>query len=264
MKILLNCITFLLLTILTQVGGIIYLFSIMLIKGNGKRNKFKKATIFITLYSVFTFLIIPFISPQFGREIIADSSILQAKSLFYKIANRNYVTSELNSFLSRVSADLAKENKGIKLIYLDANFPFFDKFPLLPHLSHNDGKKIDVAFIYRDEFDKLVNSKPSKNGYGVYESPTSIEINQTKECINKGYYQYDFSKYLTFGKINHSITFSDKATKELIEIILKNKIVEKLFIEPHLKQRLKLKNSKIRFHGCQAVRHDDHIHFQIR
>ncbi|MFT5619364.1 MAG: hypothetical protein ACI85I_002607, partial [Arenicella sp.] len=38
----------------------------------------------------------------------------------------------------------------------------------------------------------------------------------------------------------------------------------KVFIEPHLKTRLGLENySKIRFHGCQAVRHDDHIHVQL-
>ncbi len=34
--------------------------------------------------------------------------------------------------------------------------------------------------------------------------------------------------------------------------------------KPHLKTRLKLSSAKIRFHGCQAVRHDDHIHVQLR
>ena len=38
----------------------------------------------------------------------------------------------------------------------------------------------------------------------------------------------------------------------------------KVFIEPHLKDRMKLTNSKIRFHGCGAVRHDDHIHIQLK
>ena len=45
--------------------------------------------------------------------------------------------------------------------------------------------------------------------------------------------------------------------------MLKNSNTHKIFIEPHLKQRLGIKNQKVRFHGCGAVRHDDHIHLQI-
>ena len=46
--------------------------------------------------------------------------------------------------------------------------------------------------------------------------------------------------------------------------ILKQNEISKIFIEPHLKKRMNLKNPKIRFHGCRAVRHDDHIHLQIK
>jgi len=38
----------------------------------------------------------------------------------------------------------------------------------------------------------------------------------------------------------------------------------KIFIEPHLVKRLKLASNKIRFQGCRAVRHDDHLHVQLR
>jgi hypothetical protein len=37
-----------------------------------------------------------------------------------------------------------------------------------------------------------------------------------------------------------------------------------MIVQPHLKSRLKLKSTKIRFHGCKAVRHDDHIHIQLK
>ena len=41
--------------------------------------------------------------------------------------------------------------------------------------------------------------------------------------------------------------------------------IKKIFIEPHLKQRLGLqKENKIRFHGCGAVRYDDHKHVQLQ
>ena len=49
----------------------------------------------------------------------------------------------------------------------------------------------------------------------------------------------------------------------MIEFLLREKSTQKIFIEQHLKTRMKLNNSKIRFHGCRAVRHDDHVHLQI-
>jgi murein endopeptidase len=49
----------------------------------------------------------------------------------------------------------------------------------------------------------------------------------------------------------------------LVEILASEKSIGKIFIEPHLKTRLKLTTPKIRFHGCRAVRHDDHIHVQL-
>jgi murein endopeptidase len=63
---------------------------------------------------------------------------------------------------------------------------------------------------------------------------------------------------------NKNYIFDAKATKELILAFSKNPNIKKIFIEPHLKQRLGLqKEKKIRFHGCGAVRHDDHIHVQL-
>ena len=70
-------------------------------------------------------------------------------------------------------------------------------------------------------------------------------------------------KYLTLGKRNENLKISNEATKYLIQQIANDKAVQKIFIEPHLKQRFGLRNGKIRFHGCHAVRHDDHIHVQI-
>jgi hypothetical protein len=53
-------------------------------------------------------------------------------------------------------------------------------------------------------------------------------------------------------------------TKALVNMFVSEYEIGKIFIEPHLKTRLKLTSDKIRFHGCQAVRHDDHIHVQLR
>lgn len=251
------------LTTTTQIGGLIYLIAILIVKRKSQRYRLKLLSVFALFYLVTTTLFVPIIAPIFGREKIKKFEHLEAQTFMTDLLNRNYVRSELNASLQIIAKGLNKKHPGTKLVYLDANFPFINKFPLLPHLSHNDGKKIDVSFIYADE-GKLSNKKPSSSGYGFFEGPKPKEYNQIEKCIEKGKWQYDFTKYFTFGTINSNLTFSERATKDLILEILKQPSTGKLFIEPHLKTRLKLKNQKIRYHGCQAVRHDDHIHFQLK
>jgi len=263
-KLILHLIIIISLTILTQIGGIVYVISILLISKNTAKKRIKRIGVFATLYLIATFLIVPFVAPIFGREKVTETNLIQANTFFTKLTNRNYVRPQLNKVLKKTAIGLNKKYSGIKLIYLDANFPFIDKFPLLPHLSHNDGKKIDLSLIYSDKNQKLTNEKPSVSGYGVYAAPTNKEYNQITVCEKQGYWQYDFPKYLTFGKVNNDILFSKRATKFLITTILKQQEIGKLFIEPHLKNRMQLNHKKIRFHGCRAVRHDDHIHIQLK
>lgn len=251
-------------TVVTQIGGAVYLISLLVTRKRFEKFIFlKKLGVFILLYVFSAFVLTPNIAPIFGRERIKESELVQAHSFFYKLANRNYVRPQLNLVIDQVASQYAKRYKGIKFIYLDANFPFIDGFPLLPHLSHNDGKKIDITLVYEEE-KEMTNKKPSVSGYGIYEEPTKREHNRTQDCKKKGYWQYDFTKYLSFGHVNKEITFSKKGTRYLVKTIVKQDGVGKLLIEPHLKKRLGLASSKVRFHGCRAVRHDDHIHFQLK
>ncbi|MDY8135577.1 hypothetical protein [Aquimarina sp. 2201CG5-10] len=263
LKLFLKFLLFCFLTAITQVGGFLYLIVELMIKRSSKKYRLKKIGIFIVAYVFITFLVIPFVAPLFGREKIRDTSRLGAHTFMTKLLNRNYVTPKLQVALSEISTSLQKQHPNIKLIYLDANFPFINGFPLAPHLSHNDGKKIDIAFIYKDQNGHLTNKKPSISGYGIYEKPKKGVYDQTKACKSKGYWQYDIPKYLTFGTTNKSLKFSKNATKDLLLAIVHQKRVGKVFIEPHLKNQMKVQHHKIRFHGCQAVRHDDHIHLQL-
>jgi hypothetical protein len=264
LKTIAKLIIFILLTVITQIGGVLYLVSSVLIGSSAKWKFIKRTAVFIGLYLITTFYIVPVIAPYWGREKIVETEFLEAHSWCYTLANRSYVKPQLNRSLKEVSEAFGTKNPGIKLVYLDANFPFIDGFPLLPHLSHNDGKKIDIALIYKDGQSELTNKKPSRSGYGVYENPKNGEFNQTVVCKKQEYWQYDFPKYLSMGTTNDDISFSEEGTKQLIGIILKQKKVERLFIEPHLKSRLILKSDKLKFHGCKAVRHDDHIHFETK
>lgn len=200
---------------------------------------------------------------QFGRTPLPANKhgVLAPHTYLTVLSNRHYVTPALKSELEDIANQYAKLNPSLKTIYLDANFPFIDGFPLLPHLSHNDGKKVDLSFIYSKN-GKLTNDKPSNSGYGYYEYSKSTS-NQTRTCLDQGYWQYDFPKFLTLGSSKQFMFEADK-TKELLEIILKRNKTQKVFIEPHLKKRMQISHNKLRFHGCQSVRHDDHIHLQIK
>ena len=170
----------------------------------------------------------------------------------------------MNEVLRTASTNLRSAYPELEIHCLDANFPFWDGFPLLPHLSHNDGKKIDLSLIYKNEAGAVVNKKPSRSGYGIFEAPYKGEENQIELCKGKGYWQYDFPKYLTVGTKDATLVMSKTATNNLIKAFLEQQKVAKIFIEPHLKNRMNMRHSKLRYHGCQAVRHDDHIHVQLK
>ena len=154
---------------------------------------------------------------------------------------------------------------GTTVNYLDANFPFLDKFPLFPHLSHNDGKKLDLSFCYRDnKTGESTNECPSFIGYGICEEPRPNEKNTADFCADKGYWQYSFMTKVISQDNKQNFKFDIDKTKELVNHFAKQPQIGKIFIEPHLKTRLNLTSDKIRFHGCQAVRHDDHIHVQLQ
>jgi len=262
LKVLFFTLLFILLTILTQIGGVVLFLSFVLSRGIENRKRLKLSFIFLVLYLLSTFLVVPHIASYFGRERIIQTDIIKPTFFLTNLLNRNYVKPKINSILRKT--ELGLKNTGTEIRYLDANFPFIDNFPLLPHLSHNDGKKIDISLVYTKPNGELTNDKKSNSGYGVFAEPEKGEIDQIKNCRTKGYFQYDYPKYLTFGGKNENLVFSIKYTKLLINAFLSNKDISKIFIEPHLKVRLNLKDTRVRYHGCKAVRHDDHIHIQIK
>jgi len=262
LKLFCQVVFFVFITLLTQIGGVVYILVLLLDRKLNIKHPVKKVAVFMVLYLMATFLIIPFIAPFFGREKVKNSQIVRPANYMTLVLNRNYVRPDVNHLLERVASDL--KGTQVQIHYLDANFPFINKFPLLPHLSHNDGRKIDLSLIYQTPDGHISTEKKSRSGYGVFEEPGPNETNQISTCLSSGYFQYDYPKYLTLGKINKHLKFSEKGTKILVNAILKQPGLEKLFIEPHLKSRLKLNSAKIRYHGCRAVRHDDHIHIQVK
>lgn len=264
LNLLLHIFMFFLLTMITQIGGVVYVLTIALSKYWKSKKRLKSVLSFVSIYLIFTYLIVPPLAFQFGRERVTHTHQISPTNYVTVLLNRNYVDPKLNLVLLNTARSLEGGKSIVEIHYLDACFPFIDKFPLLPHLSHSDGRKIDLSLIYENGNGEIVDQQKSPSGYGIFEEPIEGESNQLRKCDNDGYYQYNFSKYLSFGEINKDIRFSERGTKTLINCLLNNFQVEKIFIEPHLKERMNLNSPRIRYHGCGAVRHDDHIHIQVR
>lgn len=272
-KVSLTIVLFCLLTVLTQVGGLVYLFSILIHKLTDRwtSNNYLKATYrftsFLTLYLLSTFFIVPSIAKHFGRVPLplTETNHLQPLNILTCLLNRNYVRPELKQTAFEVAKKMNDKFPGTTTNYLDANFPFIDKFPLIPHLSHNDGKKLDLSFCYLDtKTGEPTNECPSFIGYGICEEPRPNEKNIANFCADKGYWQYSFLTKVISQESKQDFTFDRYKTRELVNLFATQQAIGKIFIEPHLKIRLHLTSDKIRFHGCQAVRHDDHIHVQLK
>ena len=274
-KIFRTTIIFLILTVLTQVGGAIYLLYLPF-SSYVKSEKFSywKSMLFrffgfSALYVSICMLIVPRIAERYGRvplPIYSTKEVpVKSGNVLLCLANRNYVKPKLKDAFFKIAKDVNKKYKSVELIHLDANFPFYEGFPLLPHLSHDDGEKLDISFLYKNKKAKaFYNNTFSFLGYGVCEEPKKGETNTAKDCEKKGEWQYSFLKKITFAKVKKEYEFDRDANRFLLQKIMDQSEVKKVFIEPHLQKRLKLNGyKKIRFHGCHAVRHDDHIHFQL-
>lgn len=205
------------------------------------------------LISLITYL---FLAPSLGRVPLSciGSDDMKVQSVLYCALNRNYVTPELKGVLEDVAKDTNQAFPNTQMLILDASFPFITGFPLLPHLSHDDGEKVDIAFYYKDENGYVHGKAKSPIGYFAFEQGKT-------DCESK---MIDLRWDLNFLQSFWSdLEIEEKRTKFLIDRLAQDKRISKVLIEPHLKNSLGLSGTKIRFQGCRAARHDDHIHIQL-
>ena len=254
------------LTILTQVGGIVLLAVAMLAKA--RRWPFAVATIaFLLTYAATTVLVVPPIAKALGRERLpcfADRD--QPYGAIHPLLcalNRTYARPRAKAVVSALAYHMALEFPGTTTRYLDAGFPFLDGFPLMPHLSHRDGLKVDLAYFYREVDGRPVaDGAASPIGYWAYERPHAGEANP---CVGlRG-----LTLRWDFAALQSRVT--RRADQRRMTAMLawlttdgRELGVRKVLIEPHLKQRWAPGVDMVRFQGCRAARHDDHLHLEIR
>ncbi|MCX2744479.1 hypothetical protein OO013_11420 [Mangrovivirga sp. M17] len=255
---LLHLISFLILTLVSQTGGIIYLVSIFIYRFS---SNYKKSVIaFILMYALVSGVVLPWFSSYGGRvPLPVNHPYLKPANWFTVITNRHYVSPLVKQELISTAQDIAIDYEGYKMVYLDANFPFINGFPLIPHLSHDDGKKVDIAFVYSKE-DQISNKLPSIWGYGNYVNP---DYSPKQVCPNAGTI-YGLTEKLPFTDYNKHLTINNQLNTAVAKRLLKAQRIEKIFVESYLKQKWSLDHPQVRFQGCHSVRHDDHFHIQFK
>jgi hypothetical protein len=264
---------FSILTLFTQIGGLIYLFSSSIYsilkwsKLEGFRESLRRFSFHFTTYLIFTFFIIPPIAGFFGRvplPVFSENN-LGPRTIWTVILNRHYVRPKLRETVSEITLEISQKYPSVRINYFDANHPFFKGYPLFPHLSHNDGKKLDLGFIYNNATTNCISKNtPSLIGYGISEEPFPSEYNRPAECgANNKYWMYNFMRHIYPQGAKNKYVFNSILTRELIFLFSANSRIQKVLLEPHLKTRLKFTSDKIKQVQCGSVRHDDHFHVQI-
>lgn len=234
------------LTLLTQIGGLAYLLALPV----------KRRLLAFTLLYLGLTVAATWIAPLTGRIALScwQDGPLQVQSWFYCATNRNYVSTELAEVLRDTSQTVDRAYPGTETLVLDAGFPFLTGFPLLPHLSHDDGEKADLAFYYKGESGYLAGQTRSPVGYFAFEDgPTDCPKVWPTLRWNVRPLQPYWANY----------TIEPERTRHLLTTLADDSRVGKILLEPHLKSTLALTSEKIRFQGCRAARHDDNIHLQL-
>lgn len=136
------------LTLTTQVGGLIaWPFLGWAARARSARQRGIVLLAFAATYTICSALVLPATAAKFGRTALPcrGSGPLRPHSFVYCAMNRHYVTPPLQRALIEVAEQLAANDSGAPIPFLDAGFPFGFGFPMLPHLSHGDGRKVDLA-----------------------------------------------------------------------------------------------------------------------
>lgn len=250
------------LTLLTQIGGLAYLAALLVTRrwrrsaiSQWRRSAYPTAATLL-VYAIASIAIVPPLAGLLGRERVPCAST----TLVGCTLNRTYLTSETLALVAALDQAMASRFPGSNVTVLEGSFPFLDGFPLPPHLSHHDGHKVDFAYFYRDAGGRPVaQGSPSPIGYFHFQQPRPGD---REPCAGRFTpLRWDFA---WLQPKEPAWALDEERTRAMILWLKAQPEVTRIFIEPHLADRLGVVGGKVRFQGCFAARHDDHLHVEIQ
>jgi hypothetical protein len=265
---------FVVLTLLTQVGGLVLVAAWVIgrlalpSRLRGWRRVASVAALFVVLYAAVSVFVVPPLAAIAGRVPLpcraeAGRPYAAAHPL-YCVLNRNYVDQRVAALLTALAHDLERDHPGTLTLFLDANFPFLNGFPLLPHLSHGDGRKLDIAYYYAAPSGAYLPGQPrSPIGYWAFEQP---EAGAPPSCPSQSWLSLRWNM-AALQRFYPDRPLEPERTRAALRWLVTQGPqygVERVFIEPYLAARLGVSSPLLGFQGCRAARHDDHMHLQIK
>lgn len=185
-----------------------------------------------------------------------DSTPLRPVVERYCRADRHFVTPAARDALIAAAHHMAALRPGEVLRFMDASGPDGVK-PFAPHLSHGDGRQIDLALYYTDRQGVPLKAFPDTSAYGGYWPAEPPRPGEQVACPEGRVGRAEKPD----PPADRPWRLDEARTTALIQALIADQRVRRVLIEPHLERRLGLwGHPKLRFAGCQAARHDDHIH----
>lgn len=267
MRLLRRSLVFVVLTLITQIGGIVYLLCHVLVTALRRRSPAFFWVLFGVLYVGATAFAVPPAARIFGRAPLGCEMPWEASRSGLAVLphacllNRHYLRIATVQRLEEINSQFAASHAGSRFTVLETGFPFLDGFPLLPHLSHNDGNKVDLAYFYRDRKENapIGSGSPSPIGFFVTETPRAGDVLPCADRFTPLRWSFWW-----FRDGERNWVLDEARTADLVKLLAGSSSVERILLEPHLVARLNVADPKVRFQGCQAARHDDHIHVSFR
>jgi hypothetical protein len=273
LKVLGHGLVVLLLTVATQVGGLAWLAALLLRRAFAPRRPFRGPLLLLLF-------LLCYVAASFAAEALAERNgrialpcgasegrHLVVASPLYCLLNRHYVSTETYFLVDGLAREMDERFPGTLTQALDAGFPLLDDFPLLPHLSHDDGRKVDLAFYYRDpsgSYQRGLLASPF--GYWGFAPPRPGE---PLPCAGDDAFltlRWDMEWLRPF--LRTGAPLDEERTRAALQWLVaegdSGGRLNRILLEPHLKSRFGLASDRIRFQGCRAARHDDHIHIESR
>jgi hypothetical protein len=267
-------VTLVVVTLLTQVGGVVFIVSwlvsrlVLSRRLHGWHLVLSNTVLFVGLYAVTSIVAIPPLAALGGRVPLPcfeeKGRPFAAGHWVYCVLNRHYVDERVLSLLAELSRAVDRAHPETSTLFLDANLPFIIGFPLLPHLSHHDGRKLDIAYYYAAPNGSYLRGQMrSPIGYWAFEQPGERDVSP---CESRSWLslRWDFNRLQEYFPVR---PLEPERTRTALRwLVTEGQAfgVERIFVEPHLATRLGIKSPLLGFQGCRAARHDDHIHVQIK
>ncbi|QHQ36833.1 hypothetical protein [Algicella marina] len=137
-------------------------------------------------------------------------------------------------------------------------------FPLLPHLSHDDGRKLDIALWNVDESGSYQAGRhPSPIGYWAFDPRVDNAPDPCRETRGLSL-RWDMAWLQPY--VRKGLALDPERLGAALRWLTREGPeagLGKVFVEPHIAQRSAISSTVIRFQGCRATRHDDHIHIEL-